>query len=97
MKKPTIMVVCGFGLGSSMVLKLTLDKVLKDEGLEATTFCSDEATAKGQKFDMVFTSKEMQKLFNGIDKPVVVIHNFLSKDEVREKGLETVRSLYQDE
>jgi PTS system ascorbate-specific IIB component len=94
MKKPLIMVVCGFGLGSSMVLKLTLDGVLKEEGLLADTFCSDETQAKGEKYDMVFTSKEMSKLFKDIEKPVVVITNFLSKAEVREKGLELVRSLY---
>ena len=94
MDKPLIMVVCGFGLGSSMVLKLTLDGVLKEEGLQADTFCSDEIQAKGEKFDMVFTSKEMSKPFKDIDKPVVVITNFLSKDEVREKGLDIVKSLY---
>ena len=94
MEKPRIMVVCGFGLGSSMVLKLTLDGVLKEEELQADTFCSDELSAKGEKFDMVFTSKEMSKLFKDSDKPVVVITNFLSKDEVREKGLAVLQGLY---
>jgi PTS system ascorbate-specific IIB component len=93
MKKPRIMVVCGFGLGSSMVLRLTLDSVLKEEGIKAETFCADEATAKGEDFDIVFTSKDMEKLFKGIDKPVVVIQNFLKKDEVREKGLELIKQL----
>ena len=95
MKKPEIMVVCAFGLGTSMILKLTLDKVLKAEGLAAKTFCADESTAKGQTYDMVFTSKEMAKLFEGIDKPVVVINNFLSLNEVREKGLTLVRNLFE--
>ena len=93
MKTPRIMVVCGFGLGSSMVLRLTLDAVLKAEGIHADTFCSDELTSKGEKFDMVFTSQEMTKLFKDSDKPVVVITNFLSKDEVREKGLDIVKGL----
>ena len=93
MKKPRIMVVCGFGLGSSMVLKLTLDGVLKEENIQADTFCADEATARGHKFDAVFTSKEMQRLFENIEKPVVVIENILSKDEVRKKGLELLNEL----
>jgi ascorbate PTS system EIIB component len=92
MKKPNIMLVCGFGLGTSMVLKLTLDKVLKMEGLEAKTFCADENTAKGQNYDIVFTSKEMSKLFVGVEKPVIVIDNFLSQDEVRAKGLGVIRN-----
>ena len=93
MSKPKIMMVCGFGLGSSMVLKLTLDKVLKAEGVEANTFTADESTAKGQDYDIVFTSKEMQKLFVNSTKPVIVINNFLSADEVREKGLEAIKAL----
>jgi len=87
------MVVCGFGLGSSMVLKLTLDGILRDENILADTFCTDEATAKGHKFDAVFASKEMARLFKNIKKPVVIIENFLSKEEVRQKGLDIIKKL----
>jgi galactitol-specific phosphotransferase system IIB component len=31
MRKPRVMMVCGFGLGSSMILKLTVDGVLNRE------------------------------------------------------------------
>ena len=93
MNKPRIMVVCGFGLGSSLVLKMTLDDVLKEEALEAETFCADANTATGENFDAVFTSNELKHLFEGSPKPQVVIANFLSKDEVREKGLDIVREL----
>ena len=91
MKTLRIMVVCGFGLGSSMVLKLTLDSVLKQNGVYAETFCSDESTAKGEKFDIVFTSQPLVRLFEGKPQPVIVINNFLSKDEVREKGLAIIQ------
>ena len=93
MKTLRIMVVCGFGLGSSMVLRLTLDSVLKQHGISAETFCSDEATAKGEKFDIVFTSQPLVRLFEGKPQPVIVINNFLSKDEVREKGLAIIQQL----
>jgi ascorbate PTS system EIIB component len=93
MKKLKIMVVCGFGLGSSMVLRMTLDSVLQEEGIKAETFCSDEATSRGERFDIVFTSKPLEKLFINSNKPIIVIHNFLSKAEVREKGLEIIRTL----
>lgn len=96
MKKLKIMLVCGFGLGSSMILKMTLDKVLKNNAINAETFCSDEATAHGQFFDIVFTSEEMSKLFHGSDKPVIVIKNFLSSAELEEKGLEIIRKLSQE-
>ena len=95
MKKIKIMMVCGFGLGSSLVLKMTLDKVLKQHGISAETFCSDEATSRGEFFDMVFTSEEMKHLFEGSPKPVIVIRNFLSAEEVETKGLEIIKSLIQ--
>jgi PTS system ascorbate-specific IIB component len=87
MKRMKVMIVCGFGLGSSMVLKMTLDDVLKEEGLDVETFCMDSYTARGQDYDLVFTSNELLYLFDNTKQPKVVIQNFLSKDEIREKGL----------
>jgi PTS system ascorbate-specific IIB component len=96
MKKPRVMVVCGFGLGSSMVLKLTLDGVLREAGIKAETFCSDENTARGENYDIVFTSQPLVHLFNGKSQPTIVINNFLSKDEVRAKGLEIIKKLAEE-
>ena len=53
MKRLRIMTVCGFGLGSSMILKITLDGVLKENGISAETFCADATTAIGEDFDVV--------------------------------------------
>jgi len=91
------MTVCGFGLGTSLVLKMTVDKVLNNNGISAETFCADEATAKGQFFDIVFTSKEMGHLFDSSTKPVIIIQNFLSLDEVEKKGLEIIKKIAQEE
>lgn len=88
-----IMVVCGFGLGSSMILKLKVDEVLKEQGLQVETFCSDMTTAKGERFDAVITSKDISSMFEGIAQPVVIINNFLSKEEVMQKALPVIRSL----
>ena len=93
MKRLRIMVVCGFGLGSSMVLRLTLDSVLKESGIDADTFCSDEASSRGEKFDIVFTSQPLAHIFDGISKPLVIINNFLSKEEVKQKGMPIIQKL----
>ena len=88
-----IMTVCGFGLGSSMILKITLDRVLEENGISASTFCADEITASGEDFDIVFTSKEMAYLFENETRPVIIIENFLSKNEIRQKGLEIIKQI----
>jgi PTS system ascorbate-specific IIB component len=89
-----IMVVCGFGLGSSMVLKMTLDDVLKEEKITGVeTFCSDSYVSSGEKYDIVFISQEWEYLFEKNPQPRVVIKNFLNKAEVREKGLGEIKKL----
>lgn len=93
MAKLRIMAVCGFGLGSSMILRLKIDEVLKKHGIKADTFCADVTTAPGEKFDIVFTSKEIKDIFKKVDQPVIVIENFLSIPEIEEKGLPTIQKL----
>jgi len=95
MKQLRIMVVCGFGLGSSLILRMTLDEVLQAHHLKAETFCSDAETAKGQDFDLVLTSAALVQLFAGIETPVVVISDFLNRDEVAEKALPVITDLMQ--
>jgi galactitol-specific phosphotransferase system IIB component len=50
-------------------------------------------TAVGEKYDMVFTSKGLLSTFKNSPKPVVVISNFLSEQEIEEKGLPVIREL----
>ncbi len=54
-----ILAVCGFGVGSSMVLKMTIDKVIKELGLTATAENTDLSTAKATPADVYFTSNEL--------------------------------------
>jgi len=93
MKRLRIMVVCGFGLGTSMVLKMTLDDVLNKYQINAETFCSDADTAIGQKFDLVLTSNEISKIFKDQYKPVIIINNFLSSGEVQDKAVPVIQKL----
>jgi len=96
MSKVKVMIICGFGLGSSMVLKMTLDDVLKEENIDVETFCSDSYVGTGEQYDIVFTSQELVYLFENNPQPTVVISNFLSKDEIRNKGLEPLREVIEN-
>lgn len=79
-----ILAVCGFGVGSSMVLKMTLDKVFKDLGVDADVETMDISSAKGAKPDVVFTSKEIAKdLRNSTTSPVYEIEKYMDKKEVK--------------
>ena len=91
MKALRIMTVCGFGLGTSLILRMTVDEVLSKHNIKADTFCVDADTAVGQNFDIVITSQDMEKLFKDCNQPVVVIDNFLSTDEVEEKAIPVIQ------
>ena len=90
MKALRIMTVCGFGLGTSLILKMTVDDVLQKNNIRADTFCSDADTAVGQRYDLVITSRDMEKLFANVTQPVVVVDNFLSSEEIQEKAIPVI-------
>ena len=79
-----ILAVCGFGVGSSMVLKMSIAKVVKDLGLKAEVENTDLSTAKATKADVYFTSNELLKELESSDKsPVYPIKKYMDKEEVR--------------
>jgi ascorbate PTS system EIIB component len=87
MSKLKIMTVCGFGLGSSMVLKMNLEGVLRELKIEADVFTGDVGSAQSTPADYIFTSKEIgEKLSSQSKTPVVIIHSFVNKGEIKEKA-----------
>ncbi|WP_334333087.1 PTS sugar transporter subunit IIB [Companilactobacillus sp. HBUAS59544] len=92
MKK--FLAVCGFGVGSSMVLKMTLDKVVKELGIDATVENTDIATAKATNADVYFTSQELlPDLKSSVKNPVYPVKKYMDKQEVESKVKEYLDSL----
>lgn len=80
-----ILAVCGFGVGSSMVLKMTLDKVVNELGIDADVSNTDITTAKATKADVYFTSAELAPdLRESTSNPVIPIKKYMDKEEVKE-------------
>lgn len=82
-----ILAVCGMGLGSSMVLKLTLGKVLAELGLKADIEVTDISSAKSQPADLIVTSAEFEKRLSDSRVPIIAIKNYVDKNEMKEKLL----------
>jgi len=78
-----ILAVCGFGVGSSMVLKLTIEKVCKERGIDCQVENTDISTAKATPADVVFTSNELaDDLRSNMKCPIYAIKRYMDKDEV---------------
>lgn len=80
-----ILAVCGMGFGSSMLLKMTLEKVLKEKGIKADVQTADFSTVGSEQADFIFTNEEFGRQLEGGSVPVVAIKNLADANEVREK------------
>lgn len=81
MKK--ILTVCSNGLGSSMLLKMNIDKVVKEQGWEADVKNTDLSSAKSTSVDLYVGSKEILSSLEGNDRVLVPIKNLMDKEELK--------------
>lgn len=76
--------VCGFGVGSSMVLKMTLERVARELGIEADVENTDLSSAKGTTCDAIFTSHELLgELESSVNCPIYPIKKYMDTNEVK--------------
>ena len=76
-----ILAVCGFGVGSSLVLRMTIEKVVRELGIN-----TDLSTAKATPADVYFTSFELQQeLEKTIKAPIYPIKKYMDANEVKEQ------------
>lgn len=88
MREPKIQCVCGFGCGSSLMLRMAVDDILKKHDLSADTFTGDVGTCLSNPCDVIFISKELaERIVERASVPVVVVENFMDSNEVEEKVL----------
>jgi PTS system ascorbate-specific IIB component len=85
-KRLHVVAVCGFGIGTSLIMRITIEKVLQDMGMAADVENADIMTAASLTADLIYTSQEFcDQLACGGNAAVIVIHNILSYDEIKEK------------
>ncbi len=90
------MVVCGFGIGSSLILKMKIESLLRENHIRAEVFTTDITSAGTHQADIILSSQEIKAAIEGkISAPVLVIKNFLSLKELSEKLLPAIGQLQQ--
>lgn len=88
-----IATLCGMGFGTSMMLKLFIDDILKAEGIKAEVVPWDLGTFKGQQADLIVAPKDMESHLRSANAKVVLINNLVDKAEIKSKVLEAIRAL----
>lgn len=78
--------VCGIGLGTSMMAKITVDKICKEIGIKADVEAIDAGSVKGQKVDIIVTTSGIAKALGNVKvNDLVIVDNFVKKNLIREK------------
>ena len=80
-----IATLCGMGFGSSMMLKMFIEEILKDLGMKAEVIPWDLGTFKGQQADIVVAPMDMEMHLRSTPAKVVLIKNLVDKKELRDK------------
>jgi PTS system ascorbate-specific IIB component len=83
-----VLAACGNGMGSSLIIKMKIEKVLKDMGLEYEVHHASvgEAKSAAKNFDLVIVSHTLMREFENIGNcKVVGLVNLLSEAEIKEK------------
>lgn len=79
-----IITVCGMGVGTSLMLKMTVESALSQMGRSAEVQHWDLGTVAGQEHDFIVTSDEFKDNFKD-DPDVVFITNIMDVNDVKTK------------
>jgi ascorbate PTS system EIIB component len=82
-----IIAVCGMGIGTSVLLKINAEKVLKMLDIEATVEAADMSTARQASFDaqIILTTPELVESLQGVNAEIISIDHFFDLEELNTK------------
>lgn len=93
MKRFKIVTVCGCGLGSSLMAKMSIEEILRNSGYSASVETADGGTAAGYNCDFYVTTKQFADRLKDVKQPVVIVSNLVNKAELKEKMMVVVEAL----
>ena len=86
-----IITVCGLGVGSSLIMKMTVDGAMSKLGVKCSIEHWDMGTVKGKPCDLIVTTDEFRKKFADQDN-VVYLKNMVDVNEAKSKLEEYLKS-----
>lgn len=80
-----ILCVCGLGQGTSLILRMNVETVLREMGHQADVEHMDVSSASGTSADYIITSNELAQSLSNTDAKVVIVDNYFDKEEIKSK------------
>ena len=79
-----IVCVCGMGMGTSLIMKMTIDNAARELGLDAEEEHWDVGTVGSKDVDLIVASQDFADNLSEY-KNVIFLKNIMNKAEVKEK------------
>jgi PTS system ascorbate-specific IIB component len=77
-----ILTVCGLGMGSSLILKMNVEAVLKQHGIQASVEHMDVSSAASASADLVITNAELVDNLRHLSCPLAIVNNYIDSKEI---------------
>ncbi|MGE5589983.1 MAG: PTS sugar transporter subunit IIB [Bacillota bacterium] len=90
-----ILTVCGMGFGTSLMLKMFIQDLLKELNIRADADVSDLGSVKGSQADLIVAPADMKTHLTGLSTPVIFIENLIDKAELRSKVVPVLKQLHE--
>lgn len=78
-----VLTVCGVGMGSSLILRMTAEKAFEQMGLWAKVEATDVSSARSMQADVILGQGMHTEDFAGRAPVVVAVSNFTDADALR--------------
>ncbi|MFD0870060.1 Ascorbate-specific phosphotransferase enzyme IIB component [Chlamydia abortus] len=79
-----ILCVCGLGQGTSLILRMNVENVLREMGVQADVEHTDVSTASSMSADYIVTSNELAQSLQGHSAKIVIVNNYFDLNEIKE-------------
>lgn len=79
----TVLTVCGVGMGSSLMLRMTAETALRDLGVPAKVEATDLSSARGMTADVIIGQGMHTAELEGRAPIVLAVSNFMDADALR--------------
>jgi PTS system ascorbate-specific IIB component len=80
-----ILSVCGLGQGTSLILRMNLETVLREMGINADVEHTDVSSASSMPADYIVTSNELAESLQGVSAKIIIVNNYFDLKEIKEK------------
>ena len=87
-----VITVCGNGIGSSLMLKMKVEELAKENGISIDAESIDSNAAVGKQADLFVTVKEFADIFEKKQK-VAITRSYMNKKKIKEDVLPALLEL----